>query len=251
MVRDAQNQPVRWIEGPTEKGFHRVHWDLRRPPPNPIDLVVPDFIPPWAGSPQGPLAPPGRYTVELVLISEAGAEGLGTQQPFDVKPVPTAPPGTDFVAVAAFQQDAGELMRQVSSAGEALARARDRLRHMRVALLETPRAGRILFAQMDDLNAALVGLQTRLNGDQIRGSLNETSVPSIRGRVGRVVSGHWNTRQTPTATHRRNLEIARTDFDGFRTDLAAVLETTLPQLEAALEAAGAPWTPGRRLPGGS
>lgn len=251
MVRDAQNQPVRWIEGPTEKGFHRVHWDLRRPPPNPIDLVVPDFIPPWAGSPQGPLAPPGRYTVELVLISGAGAEVLGTQQPFDVKPVPTAPPGTDFVAVAAFQQDVGELMRQVSSAGEALARARDRLRHMRVALLETPRAGRILFAQMDDLNAILVGLRTRLNGDQIRGSLNETSVPSIRGRVGRVVAGHWNTRQTPTATHRRNLEIARTDFDGFRTDLTAVLETTLPQLEAALEAAGAPWTPGRRLPGGS
>ncbi len=153
--------------------------------------------------------------------------------------------------MAAFQQDAGELMRQVSSAGEALGRARDRLRHMRVALLETPRADRILFAQMDDLNATLVGLQTRLNGDQIRGSLNETSVPSIRGRVGRVVSGHWNTRQTPTATQRRNLEIARTDFDGFRTDLTTALETTLPQLETALEAAGAPWTPGRRLRGGS
>ncbi len=250
MVRDAQNQPVRWIEGPTAKGFHRVHWDLRRPPPDPIDLVVPDFIPPWAGSPQGPLAPPGRYTVELVLISAAGAEALGTRQPFDVKPVPTAP-GTDFVAVAAFQQEAGELMRQVSSAGEELGRARDRLRHMRAALLETPRAGPALFAQMDDLNATLVGLRTRLNGDQVRGSRDEPSVPSIRGRVGRVVGGHWDTRQTPTATHRRNLEIARTDFDGLRRDLSAVLETTLPQLEVALEAAGAPWTPGRRLPGGS
>ncbi len=74
---------------------------------------------------------------------------------------------------------------------------------------------------------------------------------SRRGRVGRVVAGHWNTRQTPTATHRRNLEIARTDFDGFRTDLSAVLETTLPQLEEALEAAGAPWTPGRLISGAS
>ena len=83
----------------------------------------------------------------------------------------------------------------------------------------------------------------------VRGRLNEPSVPSIRGRVGRVVGGHWDTRQTPTATHIRNLEIAQTDFADFRRELSAALETDLPQLEADLEAAGAPWTTGRRLSG--
>ncbi len=39
------------------------------------------------------------------------------------------------------------------------------------------------------------------------------------------------------------------DFAGLRQDLAALLGNTLAQLEAALEAAGAPWTPGRRLSG--
>ncbi len=250
MIRDAQNRPVRWIEGPAKVGFHRVSWDLRRPAPDPIDLFVPDFIPPWAGDPQGPLAPPGRYSVELVLVSASGVEALGSPQSFEVKPVPTAPAGTDFAVVAAFQQDTRELMRSIASAGEELGRARDRLRHMRAALIQTPDAGPALFGQLDDLNATLVGLQTRLNGDQVRGSLNESNAPSIRGRVGRVVGGHWDTRQTPTATHRRNLEIARTDFTDFRADLGVVLDTTLPQLEVALEAAGAPWTPGRRLPGG-
>ena len=119
---------------------------------------------------------------------------------------------------------------------------------MRAALVETPRADPALFARLDELGAALQGLETRLSGDEIRRRLDESRVPSISGRVGRVSSGHWETRQTPTATHRRNLEIAANEFDELRVDLTAIIETDLPQLEADLEAAGAPWTPGRRLP---
>jgi photosystem II stability/assembly factor-like uncharacterized protein len=248
VVRDDQGEPVRWVEGSAEQGLHRVSWDLRRPAPDPVDLTIPGFAPPWAGPPQGPLVPPGGYRVELLLVSSAGVQSLGSPQDFNVKPVPTAPAGTDFNNVAAFQLQASELMRRVASAGEEIGRARERLRHMRAALVETPRADPALFARMDELEAALVGLQTRLSGDRTRRQLNEPTVPSIRNRVGRVVGGHWDTRQMPTATHRRNLEIAEADFAGFRQDLSAVIESDLPQLESDLEEAGAPWTPGRRLP---
>jgi hypothetical protein len=100
---------------------------------------------------------------------------------------------------------------------------------------------------MDEFGATLASLRTRLNGDPARGQLNEPSVPSIRSRIGRVME-HWSTRQTPTATHRRNLEIAREDFSEFRRDLTNLIEDELAQLESDLEAAGAPWTPGRRIP---
>ena len=249
MVRDDQNRPVRWIEGPATEGLHRVSWDLRGPPPDPVDLSTPGFVPPWAGSPQGPLVAPGRYTAELLLVSIAGVQSLGDSQSFNVKPVLTTPPGTDLIAVAAFQREAADLMRLVAGAGEEIGNARERLRHMRAALLETPRADPALFGRLDAFGAALQEMQVRLSGDPIRGRLIEPSVPSIRGRVGRVVGGHWDTRQTPTATHRRNLEIARTDFAELRRALSAALETDLPQLESDLEAAGAPWTRGRRLSG--
>ncbi len=247
VVRDDQGQPVRWVEGPVKEGLHRVTWDLRLPPPDPVDLSTPGFVPPWAGSPQGPLVSPGRYSAELLLLSSAGVRTMGTAQAFDVKPVPTAPAGTDFEAVAAFQQEASALMRRVASAGEEIGQLRDRLRHMRAALVETPRADPALFARLDAFGATLEGLRTRLSGDLIRGQLNESSAPSIRGRVGRVTR-HWNTRQTPTATHRRNLEIARDDFGDLSRELSALIENDLSRLESDLEAAGAPWTPGRRLP---
>ena len=248
MVRDAQGEPVRWVEGPADAGLHRVSWDLRRPPPDPVDLSTPGFVPPWAGAPQGPLVAPGQYSAELLLVSSAGARSMGAAREFSLKPVPTAPPGTDFNVVASFQAAAGELMRRVNNAGEEISWARERLRHMRAALVETPRADPALFARLDELGATLERLRTRLTGDRTRGQLNEATVPSIRSRGGRGVGGHWDTRQTPTATHRRNLQIARDGFGALSQELSAVIEDELARLEADLEAAGAPWTPGRRLP---
>ena len=243
IVRDEQGEPVRWVEGPAEVGLHRVSWDLRGPPPDPVDLTTPGFVPPWIDAPQGPLVAPGSYGAELTLLTSAGVQSLGTPRAFEVKPLPTAPPGTDFNIVVAFQREAGELMRRVAGAGEEIGRVQDQLRHMRAALLETPRADPALFARLDALGARLDNLRTRLSEDRVRAGLNETSVPSISNRVERVVNGHWNTRQTPTATHRRNLEIARDEFEELRRDLSALIETDLSQLEAELEAAGAPWTP--------
>jgi photosystem II stability/assembly factor-like uncharacterized protein len=250
VVRDAQDEPIRRVEGPARQGLHRVNWDLRRPPPDPVDLSTSGFIPPWASPPKGPLVAPGGYSVELILVSEAGSRSLGPPQEFEVKPVPTASPGTDFEAVAAFQWKTSELMRGVAGAGEEIGRVQERLRHMRAALVEAPRADPALFGRMDELGRQLNGLQTRLFGDRVRGSLNEPSAPSISGRVGQVIGGHWDTRQTPTATQRRNIEIAAEAFASWSRDLVTLIEGDLAQLEEELRAAGAPWTPGRRLPGG-
>ena len=119
---------------------------------------------------------------------------------------------------------------------------------MRAALMETPRADPTLYARMDDLAGKLDGFQTRLFGDRIRGSLNEPGVPGISGRLG-TARGLWDTRMTPTATMRRELEIAGTDFAGLENELAAFLDVDLMSLEEELAAAGAPWTPGQRLRG--
>jgi photosystem II stability/assembly factor-like uncharacterized protein len=250
VVRDAAGQAVRRIEGPAREGTHRVSWDLRGPPPDPVDLSTPGFVPPWATPPLGPLVAPGRYSVQLSLFSGEGVETLGTPQEFQVKAVPTLPPATDPQAVAAFQWEVRELMRRVSGAGEEMGRVREELRHMRSALVETPSADTSLFRRIEEVERTLAGLETRLRGDPARGRLNEPSTPSISGRVGQVVSGHWETRQTPTATQRENIDLAAAEFATLSEELSALLEEDLASLEAAMEAAGAPWTPGRGGSGG-
>ncbi len=246
MISDAAGRKVRWIEGPATAGLHRTNWDLRGPNPNPVDLTPPGFQPPWDDQPRGPLMAPGRYSVDLMVVSASGVRRLGAPQSFEVKPVPSTPSGVDFVAVAAFQQQTAELQRRVAGAGAQLGQMRDQLRHMRAALLQTPKADPALYARIDSVSQALAAFEFRLYGNPARQRLSESDAPSIRDRIGLVMAGHWQTRQTPTATMRRDVEIATAAFLALTGELTTLIAGDLARLEADLEAAGAPWTPGRR-----
>ncbi len=248
-VRDGNGRAVRRIEGSADAGIHRVNWDLRLPAPNPVDLTKPGFTPPWASSPQGPLAAPGRYRVEMALVSAGGVESFGEPQEFQVKAVPGAVlPAPDYSEVAGFQEKTAELLREARGAAEEVRQAGDKLRHMREALIQTPRAEPTLLVRMDEIEADLAGIRLRLMGDRIRGRLNEPSVPSVLYRAQRVAGSHWDTREAPTATQRQSLEVAASEYAAVKAELKTLLEGDIPRLEAELEAAGAPWTPGRKLP---
>ncbi|MBP6704105.1 MAG: glycosyl hydrolase [Vicinamibacteria bacterium] len=245
VISDASGRPVRWIDGPAKAGLHRVNWDLRAPSPDPVDLRPPGFRAPWDVPPTGPLTAPGRYSAQLMVVSQSGVRRLGASQSFEVKPVPSAPAGTDFAAVAAFQQQTAELRLKVAAAEAKVRDAREQLRHMRAALLQSPRANTDLFARMDSVTKGLAGLSMRLSGDTAREALNESDAPSISGRVGEVMGGHWETRQMPTATQRRDVEIAAAALETLTRDLKALIEGDLARLKADFETSGAPWTPGR------
>jgi photosystem II stability/assembly factor-like uncharacterized protein len=249
LITDAAGEPVRRLEVPKSAGVHRITWDLRRPPPNPIDLSTPAFRPPWATDPQGPLAPPGRYQAQLMVMDGAGSRPVGPAQSFEVRPVPNAPSGTDFVAVAAFQHEVSELQRRAGVASAELSRQRERLRYMEAALEETPGADPALYRELEAVEVAFDDVALRLQGDRVRSSLNQATVPSVSGRLGTVSSGHWGTRMEPTETQRRNVEIAESGLAEVEGELNGLITGRLQRLEEALAAAGAPWTPGRRVGG--
>jgi len=244
LVKNEKGDPIRWIAGNHKKGLQRTNWDLRLPAPNPINLSTPAFKPPWVGDAEGPLAAPGNYTVELFIEHNGDLQSQGEAQSFTVKPVPTALPTTDFQAAANFQQKTSDLMRKVSSASQKLSEVNERFRYLNAALKQTPKASPKHFAQYQQLKEKLAELRLRLSGDPIRRQLNESTTPSISGRVGQIAYGHWDTRQAPTQTFQNNLDLATSAFAQFETDLKGYLEE-VGQYEADLAAAGAPYTRGR------
>jgi photosystem II stability/assembly factor-like uncharacterized protein len=245
-VSDDAGRPVRWVEVPGREGVHRVTWDLRHPAPNPVNFANPAFRPPWVTDATGPLAAPGNYSAQLVVIDGGTATEIGTAQTFAVRPVPTAPAGTDFQAVAAFHLRVAELQRQISIAASEMSEASERVRYMRAALERTPAADPALYGRLDGLTQQIDDFRYELNGDPVRGSLNQSNAPSISGRAGRAASS-WGTRQTPTGTMQENLRIAEADFASFQNALSIFLDGEMAGVEQALADAGAPWTPGRRV----
>ncbi len=248
-VSDLEGNVVRRLEAPGQAGFHRVAWDLRFPPPDPVSLEEPGPQPPWAGPAQGPLAAPGRYRVRLERVVEGAATPLGEPQEVDLVPLEnwTLPPA-DFAQTQGFTRRTAELLRLGQGAVAELARAEEKVTYFERAADAAPGASAELRQRIRGLARDLYAVRERLSGDPVRGALSEPAAPSVMGRLYQVSYGSWSTRSGPTATHRRNLELAETEYAAVTPELRRLLDTEIPAIEQALEAAGAPWTPGRTLP---
>jgi photosystem II stability/assembly factor-like uncharacterized protein len=243
LVSDESGQPVRWLEGHANKGVQRLNWDLRFPVSDPVNLNKPNFSPPWAGSAKGPLAPPGNYSAELFVFYNNEFNSLGSKN-FKVKAVETLSDDIDLNALTDFQRWTSELSRQVSSVARKMGETRNKMRHIKAALLNASSSDKSLFSRLNELERDLSNLQMTLSGDPIRQGMSESTIPSIRSRIGQVIYGHWDTRQNPTATQKRNIEIADASFEKLKLELEEFYER-FSEYEKDLEGVEAPWTPGR------
>jgi len=238
LISDSDENPVRWLEANNTEGTHRLAWDLRLPAPNAIDLSTPEFTPPWAETPTGPLAAPGSYSAQLFAFANGESSVLTSARPFNVKPVRASANGTDYAEIAAFQHQVADLLRRVAHAGEELGRSKDLLRHMKAAAIAAPGAVPDLHTRLDAAVSNFGRLNMTLYGDSVRGGLNESSVPSIAGRANNAANS-ISTTHAPTATQRSDLALAKSGFAGFLTELNAAL-AELRELETELSEAGAP-----------
>jgi hypothetical protein len=127
------------------------------------------------------------------------------------------------------------------SAGE----AENRIKHIREALIDTPDADPQLLTEADGLKKRLNAILTRLRGDRTLSKRNEPTPLSISARVSQVVSNQRRVTSPPTQTQRDAYQFAGEEFREVLAELRQLIEKDLTQLEGKLEAAGAPWTPGR------
>ena len=245
-VRDEDGEVVRRLTGPVKKGIHRVAWDLRLPAADPASVEEAGPRPPWEPPPMGPMVVPGTYTVELAQRVRGVDAPLSAPQSFEAVPLGLARlAAADRAEVHAFQRRTARLQRSVLGAVRAAGEADERLAHLEVAWLATPAADPALRGEIDALQARLADLGVELTGDPVVRGHNEPSPASIVERVQQVVFGHWTTTAGVTATHRANYDAAAAAFAEVLPELRRLLEDDLPALEARMEAAGAPWTPGR------
>ncbi|HEV8376046.1 MAG TPA: glycosyl hydrolase [Candidatus Polarisedimenticolia bacterium] len=245
-IKGEDGSPVRTLSGPVTAGYNRIAWDLRFPPSDPTDLTPPSGDDPFQDLPIGPLAAPGSYRVSLAKRVDGKVTPLGEPQRFEAVPLGVGTlPVKDREALAAFQRKTARLQRAVLGAIATAEEARNRLKLLKQALLDTPGADPRLSTEARALEVRLRDLQEALSGDSVRSARNEPTSPSISGRVQQVITGHWTSTSDATGTHRRNYEIAAAEFKDVLDKLRVLVTIDLDRLEKEAEGAGAPWTPGR------
>ena len=244
-IADSTGAEVRRLESKPSKGIQRLTWDLRHPasnPPRKGGAPRPSFLPP----PQGPLVAPGTYTVRVDLVADGEVRQLAGPQSFEVDVLANATlPAADRAGAAAFQRKVAALQRAGLGAQRLVSETNERLELIRLAIGETPALDPSASQRARDLQLELEAISIALSGDDFLGARSENQPPSIVDRIQNVVYSSWYTSAEPTGTQRDALAIAGAALESELAKLRALVEQKIPALEAELEKAGAPWTPGR------
>ncbi len=244
-VRDTSGDVVQRIDAPAGKGFHRVAWNMRYPAPDPIDLDPESDFAPWSSPPKGPMALPGNYSVTLSKRVGGALVEISSAQSFALKPLFDGGLVTDNrQALFDFQMQSAALYRAVTGADSSVDEIQVRIDHLLAAAGETPSSSEAQAQSLRALNARMQDLQVRLNGDSTISSRAEPVPMSISRRINNIVGGHWDSQSAVTDNYRDSYVIAEQQFREVLAELKAIA-ADLSEVEAALQAEGAPWTPGR------
>jgi hypothetical protein len=245
MVYDESGAPIRRVEGGIEAGFQRAPWDLRYPV-----VALPEHeeneedFPPAASN--GTLVLPGSYSVRCFQKVDGAVTELGAAQKFKIV---TDGQGSmnaaDLAVREEFHRKVARLYRAVSGATRTAHEVDERLKSIRDALHDTPAAGTQLDAAEEAIRQKNRLILRALRGDAEMQKRNEPVASSINDRIEAIMEGERFSLARPTQSHLDDYNIAAGEFAEQLSKLHVLVEDDLVKLEKDMEAAGAPWTPGR------
>jgi hypothetical protein len=247
-IADAQGNVVRRLDGPATAGLHRITWDLRYPaavlaaPPRPGGTGPDEEEGGGGGGPTGYLAMPGTYSFTIATRQDGVVKPTATKQSFKIIAEGTGSMSpTDRTALTDFQQKLSKLQRTLSGANDSATALKTRLASLKRALREaTSNTQRLsddataFERRTDEVIWALRGLPGG----------GEGSAPGLSQRVNAIAGRQVLAAARPTRTQIDQYNLTADEFKVQFDKLKILVETDLPKLEKAAEAAGAPWTAG-------
>jgi hypothetical protein len=141
-----------------------------------------------------------------------------------------------------------ELQRGVTAADVAMEIAFERIEDLEKALVRSTTVPGTLDTELEALRQKLFELDQALSGNRSIRTMGHPRAPTVSRRLQVAAMSGGMSDYGATATHRRSFEIARQEFGEIEIGLRQLIDVDLPALEAKMEAAGVPWTPGRPLP---
>jgi len=171
---------------------------------------------------------------------------LTSPEKFVVEVLPgTTLPAASRPALVEWQRKAAELQRSLEGASSVLSDANNTVKYLREAIFSVAKPNQDFVTDVRGLESKLKQLSDRLNGDGVAGRLDIDKPPSISQRLNSAIGDGFGTTSDPTATMKEQLQIAGEEFEKALADLRTIVDKDIKALEQKLEAAGAPYTPGR------
>jgi photosystem II stability/assembly factor-like uncharacterized protein len=246
-ISDADGTILRRLQAPATQGVHRVVWDLRWPPADPASLTTPGMDPnnPYVYIPEGPRVGAGTYRVSLAKRVDGKETPLGEPQTFEVRPLfePSLGVPADRDAHQKFIREVARLQRATMGTLGTADDVQERIALLHRAALDTPELDPAIGGELRSLEVRLREVHRALIGDTALAARTEQVPTAVLDRLGSLTY-QWSVATPPTQTQRNAYDIASAELESALAELKRVVEE-LRRIEERMEAAGAPWTPGR------
>jgi len=242
IVKDADGNTVRRVKGSVKEGINRVAWDLRYPSPEAVGLKSKSSS--SDSEPAGFLVVPGKYSATLAKELNGEITILNPPVHFDVVPLRKGVlKGSSHAVAAAFWRSYEDTVKISSAVNRSLGIELTRVKAMKKALSRATAAPGDLDDRLNKLRTKLQNLQEMLYGNRAKLQVGQMTRPTIGSRLFAVELGLEKSTYGPTPTHRKSLEIAKTQLQKLKSELQKT-RVKVSTLGKELLRAGAPWVEG-------
>lgn len=241
-IRDSAGQVVNTVDAGTGSGLQRLVWNYRYP-------ATGGGGGRRGGGGLGPLALPGKYTVNVTQIVGGEVKELIAATEFEIEPLAWASiEEPNRQSILDFCRQAAKLQNAVVAANQIIAESDERLDAIQQTVKSNPQLDRALYEEARQLKLRLGKVRVKFDGDPIIARNNEPVYPGINSRLQGMVFASFTASTGPTGTHRKLYDIASQEFEEVLGELRQLVDTDLATLNQKLDASQAPWTPGRKIP---
>ncbi len=246
IIYNSENKIVRKLTAAAKKGIQRTTWDLRFNNLSPVNIK--NKFNPVKKQSSGTLVSPGKYKVEMFMVTRSGEEKLLGPIDFNVVPInnKTIPNNSENELVA-FQEKVNELNRTITGTEKYLDELLERIEKIKQALVNTPVIDSSLMASTNKIKKELTEIKLKFRRNNKFPSVEENppSPVTLNERLQILKYTHNKSTAQITEKEKTAYNILLKKFPAIRAQIKNIENNEMKNLENKLEIIGAPWTPGR------
>jgi photosystem II stability/assembly factor-like uncharacterized protein len=245
-ILDSKDNVIRHIKTSATKGLHRMTWDIRYAPADPVNgryTPEPDQL--FGSAPQGHLVAPGTYQVALSKYQDGILTKIAGPVSFQTKLLnQSSLPTKDLAGNVDFFRKVSDMSKDLSATNDLLGEIENRLKNAELAIMDMPATANDLLSKVHEIRKAVIPVKLKLNGDDTRARREFETKPSINDRVYGIIGSVWSTTSEVPDTYKSSFAIAEKQYKEV-FPVIRDLDVKVSEIEAMLNKNKAPYTPGR------
>jgi photosystem II stability/assembly factor-like uncharacterized protein len=240
-IQDSQGNVINKISQKASQGSHRMAWNFSHFNPYSIS----DSPSRYRGG--GALAKPGTYQASLSLVQNGEVTPLDGPISFEVKAMREGVlKGISHEEYNAYLTEITQVYKSISAVRDVLSESGKMHKAMVTALAQAKILPGTLEPKLEALKLDLTRINQSISGSPSRREVGERNPAGIQSFLSNAMVGLRNS-YGPTPLHKKSLKIAKELLVQLRAEVKSISEVRIPEIEAALKAADAPYILGQGI----